>query len=416
MNNTIESSESVGLNSKVLERIKPVMQSYVDEKRFAGFSTMIARRGRIVHFEQVGYRETESKKPITPDTIFRIYSMTKPIICTALMILFEEGRFQLIDPVAKFIPAFGEIKVLTGEVATGCKEVDLIRPVTIRDLLTHTAGLSYHFLEDSPVCGMYRQANFMRPGLSLQALVNELAEMPLAYQPGTRFHYSMGIDVAAHLIEIISDQPLIDFLKARLFEPLGMIDTDFCVPPEKGDRLAAMYGLPDISLPDTTFSTMLEAWQSGNIGKINVLENYTPDYPFGFARGGHGLYSTAWDYMQFAQMLLNGGNLNGVRILGYKIVELMHMNHMPVNLLPFEIGGIPILGYGFGLGSRVLMNVAESAMPGSVGEFGWSGAAKTYYWVDSREEIIGILMTQYMMGVDLPEKDFQVLAYAALMN
>jgi CubicO group peptidase (beta-lactamase class C family) len=256
----------------------------------------------------------------------------------------------------------------------------------------------------------------MNTGCSLQDLVNELAKMPLAYQPGTRFHYSMGIDVAAHLIEIISDQPLIDFLKARLFEPLSMTDTDFYVPPEKCDRLAAMYGLPDIALPDTTVSKMYEAWQGGHIGRIDVIENYTSDIPFGLARGGHGLYSTTWDYMQFAQMLLNGGKLNGVRILGHKIVEFMHMNHLSKELLPFDIGGVPIMGYGFGLGSRVLLNVAESAMPGSVGEFGWSGAAKTYYWVDPQEELVGILMTQYMMGVDMPEKDFQVLTYAALMD
>jgi CubicO group peptidase (beta-lactamase class C family) len=331
------------------------------------------------------------------------------------MTLYEEGRFQLLDPVAKYLPAFAKTKVYTGD-KSGGKEVDPVRPMTIKDLLTHTSGLTYHFLEDSPVCGMYREASILEADLTLQELVDELARVPLAFQPGTKWHYSMGIDVAAHLIEILSDQPLTDFLKSRLFEPLGMEDTDFYVPTEKEDRLASMYGLPDIVLSDSTFSKLFEAWENDNIKKIDVIENYKPACPNGYCRGGHGLYSTSWDYLQFAQMLLNGGTLNGSRILGRKIVEFMHTNHLPADLLPFEIGGMPSLGYGFGLGSRVLMNVAESGFPGSVGEYGWSGAAKTHYWVDPQEALIGVFMTQFMVGMDIPEKDFQVIAYAAIMD
>jgi CubicO group peptidase (beta-lactamase class C family) len=410
MNNAVESPEAVGFSSKRLARIKPVMQSYVDGRGFAGVSTMLARRGRVVHFEQVGWQDRESRTPLSADTIFRIYSMTKPIVCTALMTLYEEGRFQLFDPVAKFLPAFGKVRV-----QAGTEEVDLIRPITIRDLFTHTAGLTYNFLEDSPVAELYRQAGLMSDAeRSLEAMIGELARLPLAYQPGTKWHYSLSIDVLAHLIEVISGQPLQDFLSERLFAPLGMTDTGFCVPAEKRTRLATMYGHPDIAT--STFSQIFGAWTAGYNERIDVETTCPSANTRSFARGGHGLYSTAGDYMRFAQMLLNRGELDGACILGPKIADLMHMNHVPHALLPYEIAGIPSGGYGFGLGSRVLLNVAESALPGSVGEFGWAGAAKTYYWVDPKEEIIGIVMTQFMVAFDLPDKDFQVLAYQALVE
>lgn len=413
MDRTIASPEAAGFSSERLARIKPVMQAYVDKRGFAGISTMLARRGQVVHFEQVGLQDRESQTPLSADAIFRIYSMTKPIICTALMTLYEEGRFQLFDPLAKFIPAFGKVRVLAGTDADR-QEVDLIRPIMIRDLLTHTAGLTYNFLEDSPVGELYRQSGILSNAeRTLEAMIAELARLPLAYQPGTKWHYSLAIDVLARLIEVISGQPLQDFLNERLFAPLGMTDTGFMVPAEKRDRIMTMYGHPDVAT--ATFSSLLEAWQSGFNERIDVETTYPADNP-NFARGGHGLFSTAWDYVRFAQMLLNRGELDGARILGPKIVDFMHMNHVSPALLPFEIGGVPTSGYGFGLGSRVLLNVAESMKPGSVGEYGWSGAAKTYYWVDPQEELIGVFMTQYMMGFDLPERDFQVLAYQALVE
>ncbi len=177
-----------------------------------------------------------------------------------------------------------------------------------------------------------------------------------------------------------------------------------------------MYGLPDICAPDTTMSKRAQAWDSGYYQRLNVGSTYPTDAPERFARGGHGLYSTAWDYMRFAQMLLNQGALDGARILGRKTAALMHMNHLPARLLPYELGGTPSEGYGFGLGSRVLLSVAESAVPGSAGEFGWAGAAQTYYWVDPQEQMVGVLMTQYMMGLDVPENDLRVLAYQALVD
>jgi len=415
VNSSIESSEDVGCSSERLARIKPVMQSYIDHNGFAGLSTMLARRGRVIHREHVGWQERESHTPLSADTIFRIYSMTKPIISVAFMMLYEEGRFQLVDPVAKYLPAFGKLRVLTGTTISAAQEVDLVRPITLRDLLTHTAGLTSNFLEDSPVSELYRRAHLASDAdRSLEAMIAELARLPLAYQPGTKWHYSMSTDVLAHLIEVISGQPLQDFLQERLFAPLGMTATGFSVPVGEHHRIAAMYGHPDITT--TTFSSIIEAWKRGFNERIDVETTYPATNRHSFARGGHGLFSTCRDYMRFAQMLLNRGTLDGVRILAPHVVDFMHMNHVPPPLLPYEIGGIQRSGYGFGLGSRVLLNVADSALPGSVGEFGWAGAAKTYYWVDPKEELVGILMAQYMVGFDFPEKDFQVLAYQALME
>jgi len=348
------------------------------------------------------------------DTIFRIYSMTKPIICAAFMTLYEEARFQLFDPVAKFIPAFGNLRVLEGSGEAGYQEVRLNRYVTILDLLTHTSGLTYNFLEDSPVSRMYRENPPGNADSTLEEFMDGLTQLPLAFQPGTRWHYSLGIDVIARLIEIISGQKLQQFLQERLFTPLGMVDTGFSVASEKRSRLATMYGLPDVAT--STLSTIAKAYEQGYNQQIDVEGTHPSDNTTSFARGGYGLFSTSGDYMRFAQMQLNRGQLDGVRILAPKTVDLMHMNHVPASLLPWEVGGTPSPGYGFGLGSRVLLNVAESMMPGSVGEYGWGGAAKTHYWVDPQEELIGILMAQYMAGFDMPEKDFQVLVYQALME
>jgi CubicO group peptidase (beta-lactamase class C family) len=415
MHYSIESPEIAGFSSERLARIQPAMQTYIDHHGFAGLSTMLVRRGRVIHFEQVGWQDREKHTRLVADTIFRIYSMTKPIICVAFMTLYEEGRFQLLDPVAKFLPAFGNVRVMTGTSLSDAREVDLIRPLTIHDLLTHTAGMTYDFLEDSPVSGLYRQARLLSDAdRTLEAMIGELARLPLAYQPGTKWHYSLSIDVIAHLIEVISGHPLQDFLQERLFEPLGLTDTGFSVPTRDQGRIAKMYGHPDIATH--TFSQVLEAWESGFNERIDVEKTYPATNKHSFARGGHGLFSTAGDYMRFALMLLNRGALGGVRILAPTIVDFMHMNHVSPALLPLEIGGIPRSGYGFGLGSRVLLNVAESALPGSEGEYGWAGAAKTYYWVDPREEVIGILMAQYMLDFDLPERTFQVLAYQALVE
>lgn len=411
MSDTTASPESVGISSDRLARIRPAMQRWIDRGTIAGASMMLARRGRIVYAEQVGRMSKETDEALKSDAIFRIYSMTKPIICTALMTLYEEGRFQLITPLATFIPAFANVKVLQQD-----KEVAPQRPITIGDLMTHLGGFTYDFLIDSPVGELYRQHELMHNARrTLQQFVNELARLPLAYHPGTKWHYSVSIDVAAHVIEIIADQPLRHFLRERIFDPLGMVDTDFYVPPEKRHRLAAMYGVGDLGARGMTILQMFLNWQQGFLERIDPQESYPVDQPETFARGGHGLFSTIQDYMRFALMLLNGGTLDGTRILGRKTLELMHANHIPPALLPWDIAGIAYPGYGFGLGSRVLMDVGLAGMPGTAGEFGWAGAAKTYYWIDPAESFAGVFMTQYQ-GLDEPRHDFRVLAYQAIVD
>jgi CubicO group peptidase (beta-lactamase class C family) len=410
MNYAVEPSEAVGMSARRLERIRPAMQTYIDRGVYAGISTLIARRGKVVQAGAFGWRDKEAGSTMTADTIFRLYSMTKPIICTALMTLLEEGRFRLIEPLAKYIPAFGSVKVLEADGTL----VAPVRPILIRDLMTHMSGLSYHFVEEAGVGKMYKESKLLAAHHTLEEAIDDLARFPLAFQPGSRWRYSVGIDVAARVIEVISGRPLGDFLRERLFEPLGMTDTAFGVPPEKRDRVAAIYGRPDVITPAATMGSEFAAWMGGVNDRIDVSKSYPVDSPGVFVRGGHGLFSTIGDYFRFAQMLANGGELDGERIIGRKTLELMHANHVPAALLPLEIGGLPMPGYGFGLGSRVLLDVAQSAAPGSVGEFGWSGAAKTHYWVDPQEQVVGLFMTQSMMSFDLPELDLRALAYQAI--
>jgi CubicO group peptidase (beta-lactamase class C family) len=228
------------------------------------------------------------------------------------------------------------------------------------------------------------------------------------------WHYSLGIDVAARLIEVISGMSLGAFLHERLFAPLGMVDTAFGVPESARHRLSAMYGLPDLFAPGMTFGALFGHFMGGNVGRRQVEDTYPVDAPEVFQRGGIGLYSTAADYLRFAMMLLHGRTVEGRRILGRKTLELMHSNHLPPALLPYTLGGAPNPGYGFGLGSRVAMDVAATAEAGSIGEFGWAGAAKTYFWVDPREELVGLFLSQFMVAFDNPQSIMRAVAYQAI--
>ncbi len=405
--------ESVGMSSTRLERIAPVMQSYVDRGVVAGISTLVSRRGETVHSARFGHRDREAGLAMTDDTIFRIYSMTKPVVSTALMMLHEEGAFQLEQPVATYLPAFLSTQVLGADGSLVAQE----RPMEIRDLLTHTSGLTYDFMIDTPVAGMYRDARIMNDSSrTLGDLIDALAALPLASQPGRRWHYSVGIDVAARLIEVLADRPLGDFLADRMFGPLGMTDTGFGVAERDVDRLAAMYGLPDLIGPGFDGFKLVEAALSGFNERIDVSETYPTGTPDVFQRGGLGLFSTAADYLRFARLLLGNGEVDGVRLLGRKTLELMHRNHLAADLMPYEIMGRGAPGYGFGLGSRVMVDTPSSGGTGSDGEYGWAGAAKTYYWVDPAEDLIGIFMTQYMTGVESPDRDFRSLVYQAIVD
>ncbi len=412
MNKAVATPKSVGMSARRLERIRPAMQGYIDRGVYTGITTLIARRGQVVHEEQFGWLDKEAQSPMPADAIFRLYSMTKPIVCTGLMTLLEEGRFTLFDPLAKYIPAFRSVKVREPDGSL----VKPARPIQLRDLMTHTSGLTYHFVEDSPLIKEYQGAKLLNAECSLEAAIDDLARFPLAFQPGTRWRYSVGIDVVARVIEVISGRPLGAFLHERLFEPLGMVDTGFGVLPEKTSRLAAMYGRPDVISSGPTMASELEAWAKGVNERVDVSRSYPVDSPEIFVRGGHGLFATTRDYWRFAQMLANGGELDGTRLLGRKTLALMHANHIPAALLPLDVAGLPLPGYGFGLGSRVALDVAQTGAPGSVGEFGWSGAAKTHYWVDPQEELVGLFMTQSMMSFDLPELDLRALAYQAIVD
>jgi CubicO group peptidase (beta-lactamase class C family) len=284
----------------------PAMQAYLDRGTYAGLSTIVASRGVVVHEGHYGLRDKEAGLRMTEDTIFRLYSMTKPIVCTALMTLFEEGRFRLIDPVARYVPSLAGLKVLRADGTLA----DPKRPVMVRDLMTHTSGLSYHFLEDTPVGRMYADSKLLDPKVPLAQAIDDLARYPLAFEPGSRWHYSVGIDVAARVTEAISGQALADFLRERLFEPLGMVNTAFAVPEGKRDRLAAMYGRPDLVAPGQTLKSSFAQWLAGFNERIDVTQTYPVDMAATFQRGGHGLFGTARDYFRFAPMLANGGELD----------------------------------------------------------------------------------------------------------
>src|ERR1700734_4072703 len=340
MNYAVEPSEAVGMNARRLERIRPAMQAYVDRGVYAGIATLIARRGKVVHAGEFGWRDKEAGLGATRATLFRLYSMTKPIVCVALMTLLEEGRFRLIEPVAKYIPAFGKVKVMEADGSL----VNPARPIMVRDLMTHMSGLSYHFVEYSSLGKMYNEGKLLDAQWPLEAAIDDLARFPLAFQPGTRWRYSVGIDVAARVIEVVSGRPLGVFLRERLFEPLGMSDTAFGVPPEKRARVAAMYGRPDVLAAGVTMGSEFAAWMAGVNDRLDVSKSYPVDSPDVFVRGGHGLFSTIGDYFRFAQMLANGGELDGERVIGRKTLELMHSNFVPASLLPLEIGGLPMPG------------------------------------------------------------------------
>lgn len=404
--------EDVGLSTERLQRIRPVMQACVDQRQCAGILTLIARRGQVAHLECVGMMDREADKEMRPDTIFRIYSMSKPITTVAALMLYEEGRFRLHDPVAKFLPAFRDMNVMVKATEAGRLTLaDQEREMTVFDLLTHTSGLSYGFDRQCPVDKLYRQMfrdlkifddedRWSHPyGVALGDIVSALAKLPLRWQPGTRWHYSLATDVLGYLAQVVADMPFDDFLRQRVFTPLDMPDTGFYVPAEKVGRLAAMYGPSEqggLRLLDAPASSPYLESQS-------------------FCSGGGGLVSTARDYLQFAQMLLNGGELHGARLLSRKTVEFMTLNHVAEEVLRPEFTA-KYPGYGFGLGVRMVRNVAQAGHLGSEGMFNWGGAAGTDFWVDPQEELIGLLMPQQLWDPALKIRlDFRVLTYQAII-
>jgi CubicO group peptidase (beta-lactamase class C family) len=397
--------EFVGLSSERLERVYRTMQRHVDQGRIAGVQMLVARCGTPVFFKSAGWMDLENQRPMEPDAIFRIYSMTKPITTTAVMMLHEEGLFRLSDPISDYLPEFKDMQViaqLTGPCDSAIARLeDARKPITIRHLLTHTAGLSYGFDEHDYLDRLYQEkvwkALDASPNPNLKEFVGAAASLPLKFQPGSAFNYSIAIDVLGYLVEVISGMSFDRFLHERIFEPLGMVDTDFWVPPEKAQRLAHVYG-PDEKNP----------------GCLKDLEPQDTNHylkPTTFYSGGGGLVSTSADYLRFCQMILNKGEAEGVRLLGRKTVDLMTLNHLPNGVFID-----PDCSTGFGLGGFVRMDVAKSQLLGSAGSWGWGGAADTKFWIDFQEELIGILMLQYMPSNILPmEADFMTTVYQALI-
>jgi CubicO group peptidase (beta-lactamase class C family) len=398
--------EDVGLSSTRLARINELMQDYIDQNKLAGLITMVARQGKVAHFERFGLMDIEANKPMQFDTIFRLYSMTKPITSVAVLMLYEEGHFQLCDTVSKFIPEFKEGKVYVATTGADLALTDLERQITIRDLLTHTSGLDSGFGEDQPLETLYQEveADSDRLDITLQERVHKLAKLPLLHQPGRAWRYGWSYDVLAYLVEVISDMSFDTFLQQRIIEPLGIQDMSFYVPEEKIERFSTLYGPAE----------------DGGLEVIEgpaSYENSRPQYPIS---GGTGLVSTAPDYVRFAQMLLNGGELDGTRLLSRKTVELMTMNQLHGELMPIAIDPDPdwvLHGYGYGLGVEVLMNVAQSGILGSEGSFGWGGYATTHFWVDPKEALIGLIMAQFApVGYYPIHKQFKVLTYQAVFD
>ena len=389
--------EDVGFSSARLQRIGNAMRRFVDEGTIAGAVTLVARQGKAVHFEATGLMDLEARRPMERDAIFRIASMTKPITAAAVLMLFEEGHFLLDDPVAGFLPEFGQTKVFVRQTSHGLEVADLERPITIRHLLMHTSGLPYDDNPEDPVSRIYAAEQIMRTDEILADKVRRVAALPLAHQPGARWTYGVSHDVLGRLVEVISGQPFDVFLQQRIFTPLELTDTGFYVREQDLNRLAPVYR------PD------------GRGGLTRDKNQRDRSKPPAFLGGGGGLVSTAADYGRFCQTLLNGGALSGTRLLGRKTVELMTANHWTQDDSPFPPVSWMLSGYSYGLGVRTLVDVAQSGVPSSVGEYGWGGAQGSYFWIDPREQLLGVLMVQLVPLTFRPAWMFQVLAYQALI-
>jgi CubicO group peptidase (beta-lactamase class C family) len=379
--------ESVGFSSERLERLHAFLQGEVDAKQIAGAVTILARHGKVVEYRTYGVRDLATGAPMTKDTIFRDYSMTKPTTGVAMMMLYEQGKWLPSDPISKFIPEFAHLKVFNGFSATGGMLLaDPVHPPTMHELMTHTAGFTYG-QADTPVDQMYKQLD---PGHApnLQGMIDRLAKIPLLYQPGTRWVYSLSMDIQGYIVEKLTGQSLPDFDRDNIFTPLGMRDAGFYVPSDKRARFAAGYHQ-----------------QNGELVAEPTASGIPTDYDTqpGAPSGGGGLVSTAEDYYRFATMLLNHGELGGVRILAPSTVALMTSNHLPASLLTGEFaGGLHVMrpGFGYGYNMAVVFDPPQADLPDGKGTFFWDGAAGTWFWVDPTNDLVFVGMIQRRSSPD----------------
>jgi CubicO group peptidase (beta-lactamase class C family) len=400
---------AAGMDERRLERITAHLQTqYIDPGKIAGCQTTVHRHGEVAYSSSLGLMDRERGKPVADDTIWRIYSMTKPITGAALMTLYEQGRFQLDDPVSRFIPSWRDLKVReVGDDGT-TRLVDPERPMIVRDLLMHMSGLGWgsRRLPADPA-DLGAPGSFLDGDATLETFVEGLAERPLRFHPGTRWFYSVSTDICGRLVEIISGQRFDDYLQAAVFEPLGMRDTSFSVPDDKIDRFAANY-----RRTSAKGLALLEDPQDSGYRR-----------PRTFLSGGGGLVSTTEDYLRFCRMLLNGGELDGRRVLGRKTVELMTANHLPGGgqlrdfAVPGAYGEVGFDGMGFGLTMAVGLGPVETAVIGSPGEYMWGGAASTIFWIDPAEDLIVLFMTQLMpSGTFNFRGQLHALTYGAILD
>jgi CubicO group peptidase (beta-lactamase class C family) len=392
--------EAVGLSSERLKRLSAALHGYVRDERLAGGVVLVARRGKVAHVEAFGQRDREVGEPMREDTIFRIASQTKALVSVGVMILHEEGRLLISDPVGKHLAEFRETTVATSKQGGGYEVVKAKRPITIRDLLTHTAGIGYgggvarDRWEAAKITGWY----FADRDEPVGATIARMAALPFDAQPGERWVYGYATDILGALVERVSGQPLDEFLRARLLAPLGMTDTRFYLDESQSSRLAVVYSAKEAGglerAPDP----------GGMVGQGAYLKG--PKKSFS---GGAGLLSTANDYARFLQMMLNGGELDGKRILSRKTVELMTTDHLA--------GKEFREGQGFGLGFSVVKDVGARGVPGSIGEFGWGGAYHSVYWVDPKEQLVVVYFTQLIPARNLDDHDkLRALVYQAIVE
>ena len=409
----------VGLSSARLERLEQVVQGYIDANAVAGAVTLVARKGGQAHLQAYGMADRATGRAMTPDAIFRFASMTKPITSVAVMMLYEEGHFKLNDPVGRYIPELSSLEILSAneDGGDGFSRVAAERSITIRQLLTHTSGISYRFLGDlgatpaqSHVSELYGSAGIV-DGLSeytgtIQDMVNNLGELPLLHEPGAAFTYGLSTDVLGRLVEVVSGMSFDEFLRTRLFEPLGMNDTFFYIPADKANRLASLYTPNAVGDLDEV---------DGTVDGEHLV--YSATYSAGTARtnfsGGAGLNSTIFDYSRFLQMLLNGGSFGGARILSPVTVDLMTRDH--IGEIPNGSVVAPGSG-GFGLGFAITGDPGVDGELGSAGAYYWAGFFNTSFWVDPKEQLFGILLTQvFPSGSDIQEK-FRLMTYQTIVN
>ena len=395
----VVSPESVGLDSSVLEKVRSYLdKTYVDEGKYVGTLTLVARKGEIAYLDALGFMDRENQRPMQTDTIFRIYSMTKAVTSIAVMQLLEQSKFRLDDPVYWHIPSFKDLRVFQAGEYPNFITSRPKRHMSIRDLLTHMSGLTYGFMYRTNVDSAYRKMN-SQPPKNLDDFIQAVSKMPLEFSPGDKWNYSISTDVLGYLVEQISGLKLDEYFKKYIFEPLGMVDTDFTCPKEKLDRLASLY-------------------EHNPSGEPRFME--TPALDVTYLSGGGGLFSTMSDYYQFASMLLNQGELNGKRIIGRKTIELMTTNHLPdgkdlTEMSESAFSETPYAGVGFGLGFSVMLDPTKSQTLSDIGEFGWGGMASTVFFINPKEDMLVIFMTQL-----IPSSTYQVrrelrsLIYSAL--